>query len=253
VAVATFATAMIMTNLLRSIVNQFINVLAGEITLLLGRNELARLAAWYRFLWKASASAAIAAAVLLCPFGPQIIRLWTQGRVQIDLELNLLLTLYLIVHTAGIVSTGFGLAMNRQGPVFFAQLGAGVGTVVMSILLVRRMGLHGVAWSLLAMQAVCSMALTLMNCRWQQQPMRRFLRDAVGRGIPTFAFAGAGVTAAHRLDTPASAAIATLFTLAGCLLSTWLTWLNPDERHWLSARLRELFQQRRLRPAGVTV
>jgi O-antigen/teichoic acid export membrane protein len=253
VAVATFATAMIMTNLLRSIVNQFINVVSGEITLLLGRNELARLADWYRFLWKGCVSAAIAAAVLLCPFGPQFIRLWTQGRVQIDLELNFLLTLYLIIHTVGIVSAAFGLAMNRQGSVFLIQLGTGVGTVVMSILLVRRMGLHGIALSLLAMQSVCSTALTLMNCRWQYQSAWRFLGDAVGRGIPTFAFAAAGVTTTHRLDNLASAAIATLLTIAGCFLLTWLTWLNPDEQHWLRGRIRQFFQQRKLRPAGLTV
>jgi uncharacterized membrane protein YfcA len=142
------------------------------------------------------------------------------------------------------VSSGFGLAMNRQGPVFFVHICTGVGTVVLSILLVRRMGLHGIAWSLLAMQAVCSTALTLMNCRWQHQPAWRFLRDAVVRGIPTLAFAAVGVTAAHRLDDPVSA---TLFTIAGCFLLTWLTWLNSDEQHWLRGR------QRKLRPAGLAV
>src|SRR5262249_30634933 len=191
-AVATFATAMMITNLLRSIVNQLINVVSGEITLLLGRSDLARVAAWYRFVWKGSASAAIVAAVLLCPLGPRIIRLWTQGRAQIDFELNLLLTLYLIVHTAGIVSAGFGLAMNRQGAVFIIQLVTSAGTVLMSSLLVRQMGLHGIAWSLLAMQSVCSTALTLMNCRWQHQSGGRFLRDALGRGVPTVALAAAG-------------------------------------------------------------
>src|SRR5207302_2124303 len=104
-------------------INQFINVISGEITLLRGREELARLRDWYRLLWKGSSSAAIAAATLLCPFGPEVIRLWTRNRVEVDSRLNLLLTLYLVAHAAGLLSIGFGLAMNKQRPIFFAQLG----------------------------------------------------------------------------------------------------------------------------------
>src|SRR5262249_57166832 len=94
---------------------------------------------------------------------------------------------------------------------------------------------------LLAMQAVGSMALTVLNCRWQGQPVQRFLRDAVGRGIPTFLVAAGGVPAAHRIDGPA-ASIATLLTIAGCFLLTWLTWLNPDGQHWMRRRCRAGWQ-----------
>src|SRR5438270_5800786 len=103
VAVATFATALALTNLLRLLLNQVVNVLSAEITLLLGREEWVRLRRWYGFLWKGSLSAAITVAVVLCQAGPFIIRMWTRGQVQADFQLNLILTMYLVAHAAGIV------------------------------------------------------------------------------------------------------------------------------------------------------
>ena len=222
VAVATFATAMALTNLFRMILNQAVNVLSGEITLLLGREELARLRQWYGFLCKASLSAAVASAVVLCPLGPYVVSLWTRGQVQVDFQLNFLLAMYLVAHAAGIVSLGFGLAMNRQRPVFFVQLGAGVGALALSAVLVRAMGLHGVAWGLLVTQILATTALTLLNCRWIGQPAGRLLLDAIGRGFPTFVVAAAGIAAGHGL-----------LAFAGCLLLTWFTWFTAWERNWL--------------------
>src|SRR5258708_37454820 len=100
--------------------------------------------------------------------------------------------MYLIVHVAGIVSLGFGLAMNRQRPIFFVQLGASVGALAMSVVLVRALGLHGVAWGLLVAQALGTAVLMRVNCRWIGQQAGQFLLDVIGRGIPAFAFAVAG-------------------------------------------------------------
>jgi len=233
IAVVTFTTALMMTNLLRLVINQVVNVLSSEVTLLLGGEELARLRNWYRFLWKGSVIATIAAATLLCPVGPPVIRLWTRRQVQVDFELNLLLTLYLIAHAGGILSIGFGLAMNKQRHIFFVQLGTALAALLLGAALVQRFGLYGIAWSLLSVQVLSTTALTLMNCRWLDQHAWHFLRDAIGRGIPTVAFVFAAVVAAHQIDSIASTLIAISVSLAGCFLLTWFTWLNSWERHWI--------------------
>jgi O-antigen/teichoic acid export membrane protein len=255
VAVVTFTTALMMTNLFRLVINQVVNVLSSEVTLLLGGEELDRLRNWYRFLWKGSLIATIASATLLCPIGPLIIRMWTRGRVQVDFELNLLLTLYLIAHAAGILSIGFGLAMNKQRRIFFVQVFTGVAALLTGAALVHKLGLHGIAWSLLLVQSLSTAALTRMNCRWLRQHAGRFVQDAIGRGLPTFAFVVAGVAAARNLETLPFTLVAISCSLAGCLLLSWFTWLNPWERQWLRSSVRELVQCRefRSRPVGLTV
>jgi O-antigen/teichoic acid export membrane protein len=252
VAVATFTTALMMTNAFRLILNQVVNVLSAEVTLLSSREDLSRLRAWYRFLWKGSTSATIVVAALLCPMGTRILEVWTRFRVQVDFSLNGLLTLYLVVHAAGILSIGFGLAMNKQRPIFFVQLASGLGALLLSAALVERLGLHGIAWSLLVTQIVSTAALTRMNCRWLDQPTWAFLRDTLGRGILTLAFALVAVTATRDLES-FPPAIAAAFSAGGCLLLTWFTWLNSGERHWLRGLARELVQQHAFRPRPVSL
>jgi len=112
--------------------------------------------------------------------------------------------------------------MNRQRPIFFVQLVAGVGALAMSAVLVRAMGLHGVAWGLLVTQVLATAALTRLNCRWIGQDAGRFLLDTVGRGVPTFVVAVTGIAAGYGL-----------LAFAGCLLMTWFTWFTAWERNWL--------------------
>src|SRR6185369_14588443 len=113
------------------------------------------------------------------------------------------------------------------------QLGTALAALLLGAALVQRFGLYGIAWSLLSVQVLSTTALTLMNCRWLDQHTWQFLRDAIGRGIPTVAFVFAAVVAAHQIDSIASTLIAISVSLAGCFLLTWFTWLNSWERHWI--------------------
>src|SRR5207244_12675486 len=97
--------------------------------------------------------------------------------------------------------------MNRQRPIFFVQLGNGVAAIVLGALLVRKLGLPGIVWGLLVAQVVSTASLTVMNCRWLDQQAWRFLRDTLGRGVPTCVFALAGVTAGYGLDNLPSVTI----------------------------------------------
>src|SRR5207248_9338268 len=103
--------------------------------------------------------------------------------------------MYFAAQAAGILTAGFGLAMNKQRPIFFVQLAVGVGSILIGAGLAPTFGLHGIAWSLLIAHTLSTAALTLMNCQWIGQNAVRFLKDVIGHGIPTLVFAVATMIA----------------------------------------------------------
>ncbi|HTM48843.1 MAG TPA: hypothetical protein VL285_09195 [Bryobacteraceae bacterium] len=237
-AVVTFTTALMLTNLFRLILNQAVNVLSQEVTLLLATGDRTRLRHWYSLLWKAGSATAVAASIVFSASAPALVRLWTSGRVQVDFELNLLLCAYLAVHAAGILSAGFGLAMNRQREVFFVQLAAGAAALVCCAVSVRKFGLPGAAASLLCVQTLATAALTVLNGRWLEFRAAPLWR----RGFPTVAFACASIWLA-RATNGAASAIAVPVSFAACLSLAWLTWLDAGERNRLLDSVRLLAQR----------
>jgi O-antigen/teichoic acid export membrane protein len=241
-AVVTFATALMLTNLFRLILNQAVNVLSSEVTLLLASEDLPRLRHWYCILWKAGTAAAVAASIVICAAGPPLISLWTGGAVRVDFQLNVLLCGYLAVQAAGILSAGFGLAMNRQREVFVVQLAAGLAALLCCAVSIRKFGLPAAAASLLCAQTLGTAALTALSGRWLDFRPAPLLR----RGFPTLAFAVAAIWFARSMNSAVSP-LAVPVSLAACLSLAWFTWLDAGERHWLRDSLRPLVH----RPAAL--
>jgi O-antigen/teichoic acid export membrane protein len=186
VAVAVFSTTLMLTNFMRVIVNQGLNVLWPEITASAARqDDPGRLLRWHKLTLKLVGMLILVSAAGISLLGPDILAIWTRGRIAVDLWLNLLLVIYLIIQAPALVSGVFGLATNRQWEMSKIQIVTTLISILMAVLLVTRLGVRGVAIALIGGQVVGSLWIMKAVCRWTSDTWSSLLRDGLVRGIPT--------------------------------------------------------------------
>lgn len=181
-AVALFSTTLLLVNFVRTIVNQGLNVFWPEIT---GAAALAddpqRLPRWYLLLLKATGAFVLICVVGISLLGADVLAFWTRGRIEVDLLLNLLLAVYLAVQAPVMVSSVFGLALNRQSDLLKVQMTTGVVTLGLGTVFINFYGVNGAAAALIVGQVVVIIWFLKLTCVWTNTSWTDFLWKTLPR------------------------------------------------------------------------
>lgn len=252
-AVTLFSTTLMLTNFVRIIVNQSLNVLWPEVTAAAATRVSGRLIRWHRLIIKlvSGVSLVIAAGFLL--LGSQVLTVWTRGQVGVDPILNVLLVLYLLIEAPSLVSGMFGLATNHQGDMFRADLATAIFAMVLAIGLVPAIGVRGVGVALVVSQIVNTLWVVRMSCEWTGDDWLALLEQWLVRGLPLIISMGILLIGIYLLRLSIAGQILGLVaaTLI-CLSLAWRTWLTIEERkvvmHLVGEVSRRIY---RLSPKGI--
>ncbi|MEZ4671529.1 MAG: hypothetical protein R3E39_26810 [Anaerolineae bacterium] len=230
-AVTLYSTTLMLTNFVRIIVNQSLNVLWPEVTAAAATAEAGRLMRWHRLIVKLVSGLSLIIAAGLMVLGSEVLAVWTRGKVPVDPLLNILLTLYLLIEAPSLVSGMFGLATNHQGDMFRADLGTAIVAVVIAILLVPTIGLRGVGVGLVIAQVVNTMWVMRMSCEWTGDTWPVLLEQWLIRGLPAFISTAVFVAGISVLQLSIVGQLAGLgVAIVVCVGLGWTIWLNAEER-----------------------
>lgn len=231
-AVAVFSVTLMLTNLVRLVLQQGLSVLWPEITA--AASDPARvsiLAAWHRLCLKAGCAFALASAIAVWLLGPEILSKWIAGKIDVDAALNMLLALHLVIQAPALVSSTFGLAIGKQESLFVVQILTSVIALVLAWCAIPYLGARGAAVGLIIGQLASTLWTVKLACGWVEDAFANFARDVIARGMPlvgvaalaaaTFAYASPGLIA--RIAVVLCIAVAVLAGL-------WITWMTGAER-----------------------
>ena len=236
-AVVLFSTLMTLSNAPRVLIGHGMNVLWAEITAVSARDS-GRLLVWHRLLLKICTFVSIMASAGLVLLGPAIVAEWTRHRIQVDVQLNLLLAVYLVLQIPGNVSTIFGLALNKQGEVLQVQAAAGLSAFCLAAALITFLGVHAVAWALIMSQTAATVWMLSRGAGWTSDTFRRLLGDGFVRGLPTLGVTVLILTYAHwRSLGLAANVLAALLTGAIGSVTAWRYWFTQADRELLISKV----------------
>ena len=245
VAVAVFVTTRTLTNVVMQIVNVIKNVMWPNITILYAQGETARLRTMYRLLVLGSTALCIAFAAALWVKGPQVLRVWSHGKLVPDTLFLRMFLLYLVLQTPWIASSTLSVAINRHQRLAYCQLGAGVLGIGSAFALIHVLGLSAIPVGLIIGEAVgCYFFVLRDGCAILDEPLAPFLfRLWAGLAVVGGASLGAAFLAAGAARGPAAfqwLEVGTATFLTAFML-TWAVWLAPAERADLSRKARPMF------------
>lgn len=232
-AVALYATTLMLTNFVRSLIFQGLNVLWPEITSDAAQGSK-NLFFWYRLSLKLMGTFVMTMALLLYTLGPDILRYWTGGRLDVDATLNAVLVLYLIVHAPELAARTFGLATSRQSQIFKVELGTALLAILLSLILLPWLGLRGAAWALVIAQSLGTAAMLQLALGWTLGAWQVWMQDVIVRGLPSFVWAVlAGLFIAAFIAAVPQRGVLTLLAVMVYGILAWLLWLSKDEKNLL--------------------
>jgi O-antigen/teichoic acid export membrane protein len=246
VAVAVFNTTLMLSNMIRLMINQGLNVLWPEITAAAAvAGAPGRLARWHRLIIKLVGGLVLIASAGLSLFGADVLAVWTRGKIQVDPWLNLLLVVYLVIQTPALVSRVFGLATNHQGEVFRVEVTTAIISISLAVWMLPRLGVRGVALALIIGQAIGTVWVMKLACRWTSDAWTSLLKEGVVRGLPTvliMVLMSLGI----RYLRPGVIGQALGFAGAGIIATylAWRTWFTNSERSLVVTRLLNTFVRR---------
>ncbi|HAV78808.1 MAG TPA: hypothetical protein DCX53_15770 [Anaerolineae bacterium] len=241
-AVAVYSTTLMLTNFVRSLISQGLNVLWPEVTSdsVLGSKNLFY---WYRLALKLMGAFVIAMALILYTFGPDILRFWTQGRLVVDVGLNAVLILYLLVHAPELVARTFGLATSQQNQIFKAEFAAAILTILLSILFISSLGLHGAAWALVIGQTLGSTVMSRLVLRWTAGTWQVWVEDVVFRGLPSFIWVVvSGMFITIVVPDIIGKGVFVSLSVMVYILMAWVFWFSNDQKELLQRHSQHFLQ-----------
>lgn len=234
-AVALFSTTLLLVNLVRTVVNQGLNVFWPEITgaAALG-DDPRRLSRWYFLLLKAISAFVLVCTVGISLLGRDVLVFWTRGRIEVDPLLNLLLATYLAVQAPVLVSSVFGLALNRQSDLLKVQVTMGIVTLGLGAFFIHSYGVNGAAAALIAGQVVVVLWFLKLTCAWIDADWNDFIWGILPRlllgfslaMLIAFGLAGTSLGLLERL-------LCALGLAAGIAVMFWKYWLGAPEKKLL--------------------
>ncbi|MBI4762502.1 MAG: lipopolysaccharide biosynthesis protein [Chloroflexota bacterium] len=239
-AVTLYATTLMLTNFVRSLLFQGLNVLWPEITsdAVQGSKNLFF---WYSLAIKLMGVFVMVMALLLYTLGPDVLLYWTRGNLDVDAVLNAILVLYLIVHAPELVARTFGLATSRQSQIFKVELATALLAILLSLFFIPLLGLRGVAWALVIAQSFGSLVMLMLALRWTRGSWTVWITDVLVRGLPSFLWIIlAGSLIAVFITNVWERGIFALFVVIVYIILVWLLWFSQDEKNLLQQHSQRL-------------
>jgi O-antigen/teichoic acid export membrane protein len=239
-AVALYSTTLMLTNFVRSLLSQGLNVLWPEVTSDSAQGAK-NLFFWYRLSLKLMGTFVVAMAILLYTLGPEALAYWTRGRLEPDAALNALLVLYLLVHAPELVARTYGLATNRQSPIFKVELFTALLAILLSLSFIPSLGLRGAAWALALSQFIGSGTMQMLALGWTHGTRSVWFQDVIVRGLPSFAWAAlTGLSIAAFVANPWGKGAFAVLSILVYILLAWTLWFSNDEKVLLHKHSRRL-------------
>jgi O-antigen/teichoic acid export membrane protein len=163
VAVATFSTMRTLTRFAFQIIDQIKNSVWPELSAAYGAQNWDLARRLHRTACQAALWLSLAAVVFLFVAGGHIFRLWTHGRVVLDVGTFRWLLLGIVANSFWLTSSVVTIASNTHQRVAALYLGGTAGSIVLAALLMPRFGISGAAISLLAIDIVLGWFVVRMS------------------------------------------------------------------------------------------
>jgi len=232
-AVTLYFTTITLTNLVRIIVNQGLNVLWPEITAIKADNTGA-LGQWYLFTSKALGAIGSILAMGITFFGITVLHLWTGGEVHGDGFLNTILAVYLAIQIFALIARTFGLATNHPNQILRVEVISTAITAVFGLLLTPLYSVQGLAIAFVLGQIVNSVLMLSCVGGWVHLRRSVVLNAVVVRGLPTHIILLVGCSIGAFLHESVMVGVSIyLIILCIYMTLTWNVWLTPIEREMI--------------------
>jgi O-antigen/teichoic acid export membrane protein len=229
-SVVVFSTTLMLSNLVRIVISQILNVLWPEITAIPPQDRIT-LQHWHRLTLKIITGIALFGGAGIILLGIPTLRIWTQNNIAVDSVLNLLLTVYLMLHAPEMCSRIFGLATNRQNSLLLVEVSRLLVTMIALILFVPVWQVRGAALALIIGQSISTLLVFRLASSWTQDGQGALLQDWLWRGkymlIIWFAVPLAFTLLTDNIEF--RVLILLLLTLPGFFIA-WISWLNLREQ-----------------------
>jgi len=149
-AVAVFTPMRTMSRLPYQVIDSLKNAVWPELSTSFGMQDFALARKLHRYSCKAAFWFALMAVIGLAVVGPFVFRIWTGGRVHMDLPCYLVLLAVVVASSFWNASSAVSVAANRHEWLALQYLIGTAGSLVLGYVLIHRFGLTGVAMALLA-------------------------------------------------------------------------------------------------------
>lgn len=200
----------------------------------------------HRLIVAATATITLALAADVWYEGPQIITLWTHGRVEPNVMLLRLFLVFLVLQTPWAASSTVATATNRHQTQAVGYFVAAIVGIAVITALVRYLGIWAVPVGLSVGEALgCYHFVIKATCRLIGEPYAAFAARfwlgfvAVAAAVLATAWAVHSTIAGL---TVARWALMGVLTLAVAAICAWWLWLTPDDRAVLRPRLRPVLR-----------
>jgi len=243
-AVAVLSISKAIIDLIRQVLYSITLALCPDFARMEALGEFERLKVVHRLAVAATATITLALAASVWYEGPQIITLWTRGRIEPDVVLLRLFLVLLAFQTPWAASSTIGTATNRHAVQAVGYFFAAVIGVSLVAALVRRFGTWAVPLGLTFGEAVCCYHFVIQStCRTIHENYTSFaLRFWPGFAAVSAAVLGAGWLVHNLVPGPLVARwiIMGLLTLLVAIASGSIVWLTRADRALLTSRARLL-------------
>ena len=240
-AVAVLSVSKAMIDLIRQVLYSITLALCPDLARMEALGDLEGLRRVHRLAVAATATLTLALAASVWYEGPQIITVWTRGRIEPDVVLLRLFLTLLVFQTPWAASSTIGTATNRHNAQAIGYFFAAVIGVSLIAALVHRLGTWAVPVGLALGEAVCCYHFVMKaTCRIIGERYIAFaLRFWMGFAVVTTAVLIAGWIIHNLMPGPMLARWLGmgLFTFAAASVSAWSVWLKPEDRALLLPKL----------------
>ncbi len=233
-AVAVFVTSRTLTSLIRQGVFTINNALWPHLTAMEATGEYGRLHMMHRLIVLGSSALSIAFAAALWQVGPEVIAVWSGGKLVADVDLLRLLLVQVVLQAPWVASSVLPVAFNQPQTVAVASAVSSVVGLAIATLIIERYGAAAVPIGLIIGEALaCYVFVPRESCRLIRANYRQFaMGQWVGLGVGVaLAFSAAWATARIAVGPVALQWVEVgVAALAGSLLAVWTVGLDAAER-----------------------
>jgi O-antigen/teichoic acid export membrane protein len=241
-AVAVLSISKSVIDLIRQVLYSITIALCPDFARMEALGEFEKLRKVHRMAVAATGSITLALAASVWYEGPQIITVWTRGRIEPDVLLLRLFLILLVFQTPWAASSTVATATNRHKVQAVGYFFSAVIGIALVAALVHRLGTWAVPVGLSLGEAVgCYHFVIKATCRIIGESYAAFaLRFWLGFAVVATAVLAVGWIIHNLMPGPMLVRWAGmgLFTLAVATACGWMLWLTPEDRALLLPKLR---------------
>lgn len=184
VAVAIFSIHRTLANLISRIISSINHALWPELTAIESRRDYGKIQIAHNFLIKLSLFLSISFAIFLFFAGKDIIRIWTQNRIEFQSMLWLLFLIYLPLVTFWETSGIFQVSTNKHKKYALARISSAILGLLLAIVLTKIWGIAGTLLGfMIAELIICGWFIPFETLKIIKANKKYFYLNTVGKSF----------------------------------------------------------------------